>query len=167
MSFRFRPLIVAVLLAAVAPAFAKDAAEVRALFDARDPQAPALIAALLKANPANLDAQVLQIRLLLREGKAEDAVDMAEELVDAQPNSALAHYWLGNSFGNRIGQVGMFSKLLMAPKLRDAYETAIKLDPELTDARANLVQYYVHPMAIGGGIDKAKAEQVEIAKRDV
>lgn len=167
MSFRFRSLLVSALLAAVAPAFAKDAAEIGALFEARDPQAPALIAALLKANPDDLDAQLLQIRLLLREGKAEDAVDLAEELVEAKPDSALAHYWLGNAYGNRIGQVGMLSKMMLAGDLRDAYQEAIRLDPELTSARANLVQFYLQaPAAIGGGIDKAKAQQVEIAKRD-
>lgn len=167
MSFRFHSLLALALLAVAAPLFAKDAAEVRALFEARDPQAPALIAALLKAKPDDLDAQLLQIRLLLREGKAEDAVDAAEELVDAQPQSAQAQYWLGNAYGSRIGQVGMLSKMMIAGNLRDAYQEAIRLDPELVDARANLVQFYLQaPSAIGGGVDKAKAQQLEIAKRD-
>lgn len=168
MSFAVRSLLALALFTAVAPVLAQDAAHVRSLFEARDPQAPALIAQLLKSRPDSLDAKILHIRQQLRAGEAEEAVDLAEELVDAHPQSALAQYWLGNAYGNRIGQVGMLSKMMMAPKLRDAYEIAIKLDPELVDARANLVQFYLQaPSTIGGGIDKAKAQQQEIAQRDL
>lgn len=168
MSLRCRSLLFLTLLAVAAPALGNDAERARALLEARDPQAPALIASLLKQNPASLEARVLGIRLMLRDGKAEDAVKEAEKLVKAHPQSALAHYWLGNAYGNRIGQVGMFGKLSIAPKMRDAFETTLRLDPEHVDARANLIPFYLQaPAAIGGGIDKARAQQVEIAKRDV
>ena len=48
---------------------------------------------------------------VIRKGFASTSI---EELVEAQPDSAQAQFWLGNAYGNRIGQVGMFSKMLLA-----------------------------------------------------
>nr|MDQ3039624.1 tetratricopeptide repeat protein [Pseudomonadota bacterium] len=83
------------------------------------------------------------------------------------PKNAQAFYWLGNAYGNRIGEVGMLSKLSIAPKLRDAFEQAVKLDPALIAARGSLMEFYlVAPGAIGGGIDKARAQATAIARYD-
>ena len=46
---------------------------------------------------------------------------------------------LGSAYGSRIGQVGMFSQMSMAPKLRDAFEKTVALDPNNLDAREALV----------------------------
>lgn len=144
-----------------------SAPEIKVLFEAKDPRAPAAIANLLKAEPDNVEARVLAIRQLLRERKYEAAVDSAEDLVDAADGSALAHLWLGNAYGSRIGEVGMFSKIALAGKLRGQFEKAIQLDPDLLEARSNLVGFYLQaPAMVGGGIDKAKAQVAEIAKRD-
>ena len=63
-----------------------------------------------------------------------------------QPSGSLH---LGNYFG-------MMSKMSMAPKLRNAFETAVKLDPSLTEARSALIEYYLQaPSMVGGGADKA------------
>lgn len=152
---------------ASAVAQATTALEVKSLFEAKDARAPAAIAALLKAEPGNVEARVLAIRQLLRDGKRKAAVDSAEALVDDSPASAVAHLWLGNAYGQRIGEVGMFSKISLAGKLRGQFEEAIKLDPDFLDARSNLVGFYLQaPSIVGGGIDKAKAQVAEIAKRD-
>lgn len=146
---------------------AASAPEAKLLFEAKDPRAPDAIAALLKAEPGNIEARVLAIRQLLRERKTKEAVDSAEDLVDDAGNSALAHLWLGNAYGQRVSQVGMFSKIMLAGKLRDQFEQAIELDPDLIEARSNLVGFYLQaPAAVGGGIDKARGQVVEIAKRD-
>lgn len=61
----------------------------------------------------------------------------------------------------------MLSKMTMAPKLRDAFEQAVRLDPALVDARSSLIEFYLlAPGAIGGGIDKARAQATAIAKYD-
>lgn len=155
------------LLSAPAPAAATTPAEARTWFDAKDPRAVTAIEALAKAQPKNAEAWVLLARLRLRQDRAKDAVDAAEEAVDLAPGSAQAHYWLGNAYGNRIGQVGMLSQATMAPRLRDAFETAVKLDPQLHDARASLVEFYLQAPAIAGGsVDKARAQAAELARRD-
>lgn len=146
---------------------AQTAQDVRSQLDARDKKALASAEAYTKANPKNAEAWTLLARARLQAGKAESAVQAGEKAVALAPNSAQAQYWLGNAYGERIGQVGMLSKMGMAPKLRNAFENAVRLDPDLLQAREALVVYYLQaPAAVGGGLDKAKAQVREIAKRD-
>lgn len=164
---RFRPLLLCLLLITGVPAAAATVAEADALLKARDARAAPAIAALLKANPKSADAQILQVRLLLQQGKGDDAVDAASEAVDLAPANAQAHYWLGNAYGYQITRVGTLSQGFMAPKLRDAFERAIALDPELHDARTSLMEFYLQaPAIVGGSVDKARAQAAELAKRD-
>lgn len=141
--------------------------DAEALLKAKDPRAEAAIEGLVKSQPKNADVRVLEARLRLVQGDADEAIDAAEEAVELAPDNAQAHYWLGNSYGTRIGQVGMLSQAMMAPKLRDAFERAVQLDPDLHDARNSLVEYYLQAPAIAGGsIDKARAHANQLVKRD-
>jgi len=149
------------------PAQASDLAEATALLESNDPRATAEVAALVQAEPSNPDVQVLQAHLLLLQGDAEAAIDVAKSAVVIAPHSASAHLWLGNAYGLRLGQVGMFSQIAIAPRLRRAYEEAVELDPDLLEARYRLVEFYIQaPKAMGGGIDKAKSQVDEITARD-
>lgn len=146
---------------------AADTARADALLRERDPGAPAAIAELLRAHPDDPAVRVLQIRLMIQEQRAKDAVELAEDLVDDAPGSGLAHLWLGNAYGNRIGQLGTFGQGLMAPKLRRAFERAVELDPGLHEARTALVEFYLMaPGIIGGSVEKARAQAAELQRRD-
>jgi hypothetical protein len=51
--------------------------------------------------------------------------------------------------------------------VREEFETAIKLDPSLTDARFGLIDFYVMaPGFMGGSEGRAMAQAAEIKKRD-
>ncbi|MCX7034478.1 MAG: tetratricopeptide repeat protein [Arenimonas sp.] len=164
---RFRSLVFCLACLAALPAFAATFAEADAWLKAKDARAAPAIAALVKAQPKSAEARILQARLLLQQGKGDDAVDAASEAVELAPGNAQAHYWLGNAYGTRIGQVGSVSQAFMAPKLRDAFEQAIALDPNLHDARTSLIEYYLQaPAMVGGSVDKARAQAAELAKRD-
>ena len=165
---RFAPLATAFLLVGFAPAaFAAPLDDIEALLKARDPDALAKAQAFVEANEANARGWVLLARAQLQKGEADEAVDSAEEAVELAPNDAQAQLWLGNSLGVRIGQVNMLRKMTMAPDLRDAFEAAVRLDGNLLDARSALIQFYLQaPEAIGGGVEKAKAQVAEIAKRN-
>jgi tetratricopeptide (TPR) repeat protein len=155
------------LLLVAAGARAATVQQAETLLVAKDPGAAAAIASLLKAEPRNADAWILQARLLLQKGDDAKAVDAARKAVDFGPDNARAYYWLGNAYGTRIGRVGMLSQAMMAPKLRDAFERAVELDPDLHDARSSLVEYYLQAPAIAGGsVDKARAQAAELARRD-
>lgn len=162
---RLAPLALALLLAA--PAAFANVADIESLLKARDPGALAKAQAFVEANEANARAWVLLARAQLQKGEADEAVESAEQAVELAPNDAQAQFWLGNSLGARIGQVNMLRKMALAPDLRDAFEAAVALDGNLLDARSALIQFYLQaPAAIGGGVEKAQAQQAEIAKRN-
>lgn len=161
-------LLISLLLMSVSSlAVAATLPEVQALVEARSPSALKAAEALAKATPRDAGAWIALTRARLQAGKAETAIESGEQATELAPKNAQAFYWLGNAYGNRIGQVGMLSKMTMAPKLRDAFEQAVALDPALVDARSSLVLFYLQaPSAVGGGIDKARAQAAAIAKYD-
>lgn len=160
------PILLIVLCAAPA-AFARTLPEVQALVDAKASGALAAAEALARETPDDANAWVMLTRARMQAKQAEKAIDSGEKATALGPKNAQAFYWLGNAYGNRIGEVGMLSKMTMAPKLRDAFEQAVKLDPALLDARSSLIEFYLQaPGAIGGGIDKARAQATAIAKYD-
>lgn len=160
-------LVLPILILASWPAQAATPAEARAWLEAKDERAAPAIESLAKTRPRDAEVQVLLVRLRLQQGRAEDALDLAEEIVDFAPDDAHAHNWLGNAYGSRIGQVGMLSQAVMAPKLRDAFLRAIELDPDQHEARVSLVEFYLQAPAIAGGsVDAARAQAAELARRD-
>ena len=148
-------------------AFAITAQDVKLQLEARDKKALASADALAKAEPKNAEAWILLTRARLQASQGEAAIASAEKAVKLAPNNSQAHFMLGSAYGSRIGQVGMFSQMSMAPKLRDAFEKTVALDPANLDAREALLQYYLQaPAMVGGGKDKASVQVAEIAKRD-
>ena len=151
----------------VSAVFAVTAQDVKQLVEARDKKALASAETLAKTEPKNAEAWVLLTRARLQSGKTESAIKAGEAAVALAPKNAQTHYWLGNAYGTRIGQVGMMSKMSLAPKLRDAFEATVRFDPNNIEARAALVEFYLQaPGFMGGSKDKAWAQASEIAKRD-
>lgn len=163
-----RPLLFCVCLAVFAsPLAAKTLPEVRAMVESKSSGALAAAEALSRTTPDDANAWVMLVRARLQARQTEKAIAAGEKATALGPKNAQAFYWLGNAYGNRIGEVGMLSKMSLAPKLRDAFEKAVQLDPALTDARSSLVEFYLlAPGAIGGGVDKARAQATAIAKYD-
>lgn len=152
----------------VSSALAISTSELKLLVESRDKKALASADALTKAEPKNAEAWILLTRARLQANNAADAISSAEKAVKLAPNNSQSHFWLGNSYGARIGQVGMFLQMSMAPKLRDAFEKTVALDPNNLDARDALLQFYLQaPSIVGGGADKATVQANEIARRDV
>lgn len=160
-------LLCGALLLSAVPASATSLAEVQSLLEARAPTALAAAEALVKAEPKNGSAWVALTRARVYARRSEKAVEAGEQATELSPNDAQAFLWLGNALGNRIGEVGMLSKMTMAPDLRDAFERAVKLDPSLIEARNALIEFYLQaPGAIGGSLDKARTQATAIAKYD-
>lgn len=163
-----RPLLLGCCLALIAlPAFAKTLPEVQAMVESKSPAALAAADALVKTTPNDANAWVMLVRARLQARQAEKAIAAGQKATALDPGNAQAFYWLGNAYGNRIGEVGMLSKMSLAPKLRDAFEQAVRLDPALIDARNALIEFYLQaPEMMGGGIDKARVQANAIGKYD-
>lgn len=168
MQNKFLCLLAGLFLAFPSLLAANSLAEAEALLKDNDPRAGAVVERLAKARPQDPAVRLLQLRVLLQDPEnAGKAVDFGESLVDDEPTFAPGYLWLANAYVYRIGQVGNFTRATMAPKLRRTLERAVELDPDLHEARSALMEYYLQaPGIVGGSVDKAKAQIVELQRRD-
>jgi tetratricopeptide (TPR) repeat protein len=108
-----------------------------------------------------------QGQTLFRAGDLDGAAEALEQAVELAPNDAEAHHLLGATYGRQAQAASMFGKMRLAGKIKDEFERAVALAPETLDYRESLLQFYAAaPAVAGGGVDKARAQAAEIAKRD-
>lgn len=90
-------------------------------------------------------------------GDFDRAVQNFERAVSAEPTNSAHSNWLGKAQGMRAERANPFSAMGLARKARDAFESAVKLDPGNLEAVSDLFSYYIAaPGFLGGGIDKAR-----------
>lgn len=118
----------------------------------------------LKNDP---DALIVLGKVAMAQNDTEAAEGYLVKAVEKKPNSAEAHFWLGNVYGSQAQKANLFKKASLASKTRAEFETAVKLDPNFIDARLGLVDYYIlAPGFMGGSEEKAMQQAAEIKKRD-
>ncbi len=104
-------------------------------------------------------------RVAFDQKEYDDAADFFEEATEANDNVAEYFDWLGNTYGTIAQDANVLKQGMLAPKMRNAWEKAITLDPEDIPARISLIQYYTQaPGFMGGSIDKAKEIANQILK---
>ena len=97
----------------------------------------------------------------------DNAITAGEKAVNLQPNNSLYHLWLGRAYGEKAAIANPFSAASLARKTKNEFEQAVKLDPAFVQARADLSEYFVEaPSIMGGGLDKARDQAVQVAKYD-
>lgn len=113
-----------------------------------------------------LPAAATEIRDALRSNDLDQAVELSESSTETS-SDARVWLWAGRAYGRQALEANVFTMAKWAGRTRSAWEKAVELDPELLDARFDLIQYYLQaPGIVGGGRDKAEAEVAEIARRD-
>lgn len=123
------------------------------------------LTATVSAAPAE-DA-LRQGRDYLSHDKLEEAAKALEQAVELAPASAEAHHLLGAAYGIQAANGSWFTQMRLAGRVKTHFERAVALAPDEFEYRESLIQFYAFAPAIaGGGIDKARAQAVEIAKRD-
>ena len=106
-------------------------------------------------------------RAAMERGEAEKAAELYQKAIKLSPKNAEYHYYLGAAYGEMAMAASMFGKASLAKKLETEFETAVKLDPNLIEARMGLVDYYtIAPGFMGGDSAKALEQAAEIKKRD-
>jgi len=104
---------------------------------------------------------------LFHQGKIDAAIAEFKAAVAAQPDSSIAHLWLGRALGRKIEKAGPLKAVRMVGDVRREFEQAVALDPNNVEARSDLLEFYLGaPRSFGGGIDKAEAQADAIAKLD-
>jgi tetratricopeptide (TPR) repeat protein len=99
--------------------------------------------------------------------KWDDAVAAGEKAVAESPGDSSAHSWLGRAYGQKALHASLFTQMGWARKCRTEFEKAVALDPNSTDARIDLIQYYANaPGIVGGGKDQAREQVRALAALD-
>jgi tetratricopeptide (TPR) repeat protein len=97
----------------------------------------------------------------------DEAVDQFELAVDLDQNNADYQFMYGAALGIKVQDAGMFKKVMLAPKVKKAFQRAVELNPKHTQARIALAQYYLMaPSIMGGDEDQGWRELDEIVKQD-
>ncbi|MGE0821325.1 MAG: tetratricopeptide repeat protein [Candidatus Binatia bacterium] len=103
----------------------------------------------------------------LQAGQYETAVALLKEATELDATDATYHLWLGRAYGHQAEHAGSGEQFFLARQVRKNLEKAVALNPDLIEARLDLLSYYLQaPLLLGGGIEKAKAQAAEITKRD-
>src|SRR5712691_9652109 len=92
-----------------------------------------------------------QGRTALIRREPERAVDLLERAVAQDPNSAEAHYLLGDAYGDLAQKASIFKQPGLARRTREEFERAVELDPNHVQTRFGLVHYYIVAPGFMGG----------------
>lgn len=166
MTMRTGCLMAASLLFFTQAAFADDYA---AAFKARRYQDVERMAnaalAIDPRDPRALRAKADALLSTAPDTRLDEALKLAEQCVASHPKESICHESLGNVLGTKALNAGIFSAMSYAGKIRDAFRTAVDLDPNNLSARFSLQQYYLAaPGIVGGGVDKAQALATDTGK---
>lgn len=122
-------------------------------------------AAARKAAPDDAEITAKLARATLKAGEHKQAVDWAHKAVDLDPDKATYRMLLADAYANYVNDVGMFSKLGIAHKIRDAYLKAVELEPDNATAHLSLARFYLMAPGIAGGSDSEGERQLQILVR--
>lgn len=167
--FCFKRAIVAVLLlsACAACAASADVSADQLLAEGRVDDVIASLKNRVNSDVTDAHSYNLLCRAYYSLGDWDPAISDCQKAVTLTPSSSQYHLWLGRVYGRKASQSGFLSAAGLAKKARDEFETAVRVDPNNVDARADLADFYINaPGVLGGGKDKAEAQAREMASLD-
>ena len=138
--------------------------EARALLSHGDFSRARALLELLPPDRQGMEGWFLLGKLSFLSGEVDKAAELLEKASTAKPDSSQYSLWLARALGRRAEQAAFFRAPFLARKARDAFQTAVDLDPNDLDARDDLLSYYLEaPGFLGGGTEKAAAlvEQIK------
>lgn len=112
------------------------------------------------------ETQQAPIRAALQNNDWDEALDLAEDLVEDFPESSMAHYLLASALRVKMLAVSRVRSMFSLGDYKEALATAIKLDPNNLDARAEEIGFYMRAPGVAGG-DIEKAAQLIVALKEV
>ncbi len=123
--------------------------------------------ALAKQNPKSPEISFYLGRHALIDGDTKGAIEFFERAVKLAPKNGEYHFWLGRTLGLAATEANPIRMAMLAKKVKSEFETAVKLDPTLIDARFGLLDFYMMaPGLMGGSEEKAMEQAAEIRKLD-
>jgi len=162
---RRNPIIV--LFALLASLSAADSADVKLLAEGRVDDAIASLQRRISSAPKDAEPYNLLCRAYLMLGNWDKGISACEKAVSLAPENDQYHVWLGRIYGEKADHAGFWSAAGLARKVRNEFETAVRLNPSSAEARTDLAEFYLEaPGIVGGGRDKAEAQVQALASMD-
>lgn len=114
---------------------------------------------LISNDKNNAEAHFYLGQTLFRMKEYEDASEEFETAVKINWNNADYHFWLAQSYGQDAVNSSIFTKMRLAPKIKDEYMKTVQLNPKHIGGRIGLINFYrVAPGIMGGSMEKAYNE---------
>ncbi len=88
---------------------------------------------------------------MLRRNQLDSALATIQAAVDAEPDRAEAHYWLGEIAGSKAGAAGGLGAMGFARRSRAGFARAVELAPDSVRYLAGLAGYLAQAPGIAGG----------------
>jgi tetratricopeptide (TPR) repeat protein len=121
----------------------------------------------IASSPNSALSYNLLCRAFFTMGNWDQAIAACEKGASLDPQNSLYHLWLGRAYGEKAEHVNFMSAIGFARKLRNEFETSVRLDPGNVAARTDLAEFYLEaPGFLGGGTDKAVAQAQELMPLD-
>jgi len=160
------PLLLALLTPPLLATQSIDAG-IAALKAQRWSDAEATFRRVVAANAGDHAAHYWMAKALLAQDRAREAEGHLEKAIALQPSNAEYHHWLGFTVGLQALRASALKQPFLARRVKQEFEAAVLLDPDMLEAREGLFQFYLRaPGILGGGADKARVQQREVARRN-
>ena len=153
------------LAALAAPLHAQSVEQGVQLFNVR--KYPDARAILLPHGERDANAAYYLGRIEMENDDAGKAAEWFERAVKMNPKSAVYYDWLGRAYGMQAQRASAFRLPFLARKTKNAWETALVIDPDNLDVRDDLIIFYTRaPGFVGGSKERARDMALEIRKRN-
>jgi tetratricopeptide (TPR) repeat protein len=97
----------------------------------------------------------------------DEAVRNGERAVALRPENAGYHLWLARQYGQKAATSNPLRAAGIARKAKTEFERAVMLDPANVQGHADLAEYYIEaPAIMGGGLEKARDQAVQVRQYD-
>jgi tetratricopeptide (TPR) repeat protein len=96
-------------------------------------------------------------------GAWDAGIPDCEKAIELAPDNALYHLWLGRIYGEKADHTNFVRAIGLAKKVRAEFERAVEADPNSSEVRTDLAEFYLEaPGIVGGGKGKARAQADKI-----
>jgi len=79
----------------------------------------------------------------LQAGRYENAIALFDQAIQLDATNALYYLWLGRAYGYQAEQTKVGEQFFLARQVRKNLEKAVTLNPDLIEARLDLLTYYL------------------------
>jgi tetratricopeptide (TPR) repeat protein len=159
--FSFKRILSVLIIALISSFALADPVAGKLLAQGRVDDAIVSLQSRISSVPDDAESHNLLCRAYFAVGNWNAGIAACEKAVSLDPGNSEYHLWLGRIYGEKADRSGFLSAASLAKKVRNEFETAVRLNPDNAAARTDLAEFYLDaPGIMGGGTDKA-AEQAE------